>query len=119
MKCCVFFSGEGLEELVMDCSGLVELYVNGTELQDRFVMNFNWKHSRITKLEISWCRLLTSQGLRSMLNEMKYLEYLKVCSCGNGETLSDAVMHTIAASTVATSLKAVDFRYVRRGNQFS
>ncbi len=104
--------GEGLGELIKECPGLEELTFNGTELKDEFVIGLNWRKTRIRKLQVSWCRNITEEGLQSMICDLEDLVWLKVTSCAHGRALTDELMDSIATSTTLKHLKGIDFRYV-------
>eukprot|EP00794_Sanderia_malayensis_P007300 gene7301-8116_t len=113
LKHCCNFTGKGLKEVLQQCHGLVELCFNGTELKDEFVMNINWKATGIRKLEISWCRNISDKGLQNSICQLRKLEYLKICSCNDGNALTDDLMQAIASSTSLSCLKDIDFSFSR------
>ena len=105
-----FAAGEGLDAVVEACQHLEELHLQATSLTDIHIHAADWKTSKLRKLHVSWCRNVTEAGFASMICNLKYLENLQICSCGNGLAITDGLARKLALSQ-PRFLKDLNFRY--------
>ena len=105
-----FVAGEGLDAVVEACRHLEDLHLQATSLSDTHIHAADWNASKLRNLHVSWCRNVTEAGFASMICNLKYLEKLQICSCGNGLAITDGLARKLARSR-PRFLKELNFRY--------
>ena len=93
LRRCNNIVGESLPSLIENCSSLTSLVLDGTSVTDDAVKAVRWERSRVTEVDLSWCRHLTQDGLTSMLPNCRFLRYLRLCCCGYVWALKSNTMH--------------------------
>ena len=93
LRRCNNIVGESLPSLIDNCSSLTSLVLDGTSVTDDAVKAVHWERSRVTEVDLSWCRHLTQDGLTSMLPNCRYLRYLRLCCCGYVWALKSNTIH--------------------------
>lgn len=109
---CNNIRGVDLSLVVDNCPFLRTLKFSGTSLHDDNLENCDWSKVRLEELEISWCRNVTEYGLYHLLPQLPHLIYLRLCSCGFGQAISDDVLSALE-SHIHTKLKYLDVSYSR------
>ncbi|XP_067047214.1 F-box/LRR-repeat protein 2-like [Acropora muricata] len=109
LRRCNNIEGESLPSLIDNCSSLTSLVLDGTSVTDDAVKAVHWERSRVTEVDLSWCRHLTQDGLTSMLPNCRYLRYLRLCCCGYGHAITDAVLYAMIQNS--SSLEVMDLSY--------
>ena len=105
-----FVAGEGLDAVVEACQHLEDLHLQATSLCDTHIRAADWRASKLRNLHVSWCRNVTEAGFASIICNLKYLEKLQICSCGNGLAITDGLARNLARSR-PRFLKELNFRY--------
>lgn len=96
---CNNIRGNNLHLITSNCKTLRTLKFSGTSLEDENLAKCNWNETLIEELEISWCRNVTEDGLVMLLPQLSHLIYLRLCSCGFGQAITDEVLRTLEPST--------------------
>lgn len=109
---CNNIRGVNLSVVVENCSLLRTLKFSGTSLHDDNLENCDWSKLKLEELEISWCRNVTEYGLFHLLPQLPHLVYLRLCSCGFGQAITDDVLSTLLPE-FHTKLKYLDVSYSR------
>lgn len=112
IKHCNNIRGNSLHVLIQNCPLLKTLKFSGTSLHDENLENCDWDKVNLEELEISWCRNVTEYGLVTLLPKLQDLVYLRLCSCGFGQAITDEVLFCFDPS-VHTKLKYLDFSFSR------
>lgn len=98
MRKCLCVRGYTLGELLSNCKSLRALILDGTGVDDDVISSLPWEQTRIDYLELGWCSLLSTEGLRvalEKLSRLRTLEYLGLCSTGGGQAISDVILEDL------------------------
>ncbi|XP_031561302.1 F-box/LRR-repeat protein 20-like [Actinia tenebrosa] len=98
MRKCLCVRGHTLGELLSNCKSLRGLILDGTSVDDDVISSLPWEHTRMDYLELGWCPLVSTEGLRVVLDKLsrlKSLEYLGLCSTGDGKAISDVILEDL------------------------
>ena len=98
MRKCLCVRGDTLGELLSNCRRLRGLILDGTSVDDDVIGSLPWEQTRIDYLELGWCSLVRSGGLRvalEKLSRLTSLEYLGLCSTGDGKAISDDILEDL------------------------
>lgn len=98
MRKCLCVRGYTLGELLSNCTSLRGLILDGTSVDDDVISSLPWEHTRINYLELGWCSMVSTEGLRVVLEKLsrlKSLEYLGLCSAGDGKAISDVILEDL------------------------
>ena len=101
LRRCNNIQGESLPVLIDNCSSLTSLVLDGTSVSDEAVTPVRWERSIITEVDLSWCRNITQDGLKSMLPRCRFLRYLRLCCCGYVEKLNLSIFVLIIHENLA------------------
>lgn len=98
---CSMLTGSAVHELLESCTHLKTLILDGISIEDEILQSIRWDSSFLTHLELGWCPLISPVGLKSALSRVAKipdLEYLGLCSIGDGKALNDEILLEMAAS---------------------
>lgn len=109
---CNNIRGVDLHLVIENCPLLRTLKFSGTSLHDDNLERCDWSKVKLEELEISWCRNVTEYGLFHLLPQLPHLIYLRLCSCGFGQAITDDVLSALE-SHIHTKLKYLDVSYSR------
>lgn len=98
---CIMLTGTFVQDFLQSCVHLNTVIMDGVSIFDDTLKSTRWDNSRLTHLELGWCPLITPRGLKSALSritKIQNLEYLGLCSVGDGRALNDQLLSQLAAS---------------------
>lgn len=110
LRRCNTFHGASLPFLLNSCPLIISLVLDGTAITDNFLRAPDWSSTKITELDLSWCRHLSHEGLKSVLSRLPKLRYLRLCCVGYGHGVTDDVMKAMALAKYE-DLKILDTSY--------
>ncbi len=92
LKSCHKVTGSSLKGLIEKCSCLKSLILSGTSVHDNSLASVSWKDSKIEDLDLSLCDKITTAGLRLVLPNLRFLQYLCLNNCGRGKAVKDELL---------------------------
>lgn len=110
LRRCNTFHGASLPVLLTSCPLLTSLVLDGTAVTDGSLRAADWTNSSITELDLSWCRHLSHEGLKSILYRLTNLRYLRLCCVGYGHGVTDDVLEQMAEAKYE-NLQILDASY--------
>ena len=122
---CSSLTGTFIQGFLESCPSLKTLILDGISIDDDTLQNVNWKVASLKHLELGWCPLITSAGLKSSLpriTKISTLEYLGLCSVGDGRAMNDDILQCLAASLScwrSKNLKSLNLSSSRYITQYS
>ena len=107
---CRFVYGTSFSTLIEKCTNLRTLLVRYLKIEDDVFTETYWNRSSLQELDISACPRLTWQGLKGLLVQLRWLEYLNMSYCGEGNAVNDKVLEKM--STLGSNmLRMLDIRW--------
>lgn len=110
LRRCNTFQGASLAPLIESCPLLTSLVLDGTCVSDSALRAVDWEDSALTEVDLSWCRHLSPEGLKSMLPHLPKLRYLRLCCVGYGHAVTDDLLYDMSA-TRNQNLEILDMSY--------
>ncbi|XP_031563301.1 F-box/LRR-repeat protein 20-like [Actinia tenebrosa] len=110
LRRCNTFQGASLALLIASCPLLTSLVLDGTCVNDSALRAVDWENSALTEVDLSWCRHLSSEGLKAMLPHLSKLRYLRLCCVGYGHAVTDDLLYVMSATRNQT-LEILDMSY--------
>ena len=98
---CPMLTGTSVQGFLESCTHLKALTLDGISIEDETLQSIRWDSTFLTYLELGWCPLITPVGLKLTLrrvSKIPTLEYLGLCSVGDGKALNDEILLEMAAS---------------------
>jgi len=107
---CRFVYGTSFSTLIEKCSKLRTLLVRYLRIEDDVFNQTYWARSSLQELDISACPRLTYHGLKGLLVQLRWLEYLNMSYCGEGNAVNDKVLAKMT-TLGSDMLKMLDIRW--------
>ena len=114
LKKCYKITGSSLSILMARAFCLKSLLLAGTSVNDESLAAVSWKDSNIEELDLSLCDRITSDGLRSILPHLPYLQFLCLNNCGRGKAVTNEVMIDVSNRGLWTDLITLSFQFCCR-----
>ena len=114
LRKCFSVCGSTLHLVLRKCVKLRTLILDGTSISDDSLKSIEWQSVPLEHLELGWCPLVTSHGLKASLVQIAYigtLRYLGLCSIGHGKALNDNILVTFAMTLPTNNiLESINLR---------
>jgi len=96
LKNCENVTGSMLNKLLTSTAKLKSLNLSGTRLTDSAMTSAVWEKCRIEEIDLSYCSVLTEEGLLNSIWRIKDIRYLALNYVGKGRSVTEKLFEKSA-----------------------